>query len=64
MTYDTVISFFKTQTNVANVLGVKQPAVAQWKGKPHGLIPELQARKLADKFPNLTFDPALYENYN
>lgn len=62
MTYDSVISYFKTQVNVALALGVKQPAVAQWKGKKHGLIPELQARKLADKYPSLKFNPELYEN--
>ncbi|CAH0531861.1 Cro/CI family transcriptional regulator [Vibrio sp. YQ_11] len=63
MTYDSVISYFRTQANVAIALGVKQPAVAQWKRKKGGLIPELQARKLAEKYPELKFDASAYQNH-
>lgn len=63
MTYERVLSYFQTQSKVAAILGLKQPAVAQWKGRKDGLIPELQARKLAEQYPELKFDAQVYKKH-
>ncbi|MGY6509062.1 hypothetical protein ACXIUH_08840 [Vibrio parahaemolyticus] len=68
MTFDAVESLFRQKglapvVGVAKVLGITHGAVAQWKRKKGGLIPELQARKLAEKYPELKFDASAYQSH-
>lgn len=51
---------FGTQAAAAAAAGVTQPRVSQWEE----VIPELPARRLHDKFPELPLHPEHYERDN
>lgn len=68
MTFDAVERLFTQKgippvVGVAKALGITHGAVAQWKKRKDGLIPELQARKLAERYPELEFDAKAYKKH-
>ncbi len=53
-----LISYFKTQQDIAEYFNIKQSAIAHWKN----IIPEKRARQLAMDMPDkFKFDSSLYQ---